>query len=57
MFAEILLQVISSVAHPRRDSAFDIILGLGKGFTGIGTLDGEAHIKLATIRLVPYCMV
>ena len=43
IFAEILLQAISSVAHPRRDSAFDILLGLSKGFAEIGALDGEKH--------------
>ena len=43
IFAEILLQAISSVAHSRRDSAFDILLGFSKGFAEIGTLDGETH--------------
>jgi hypothetical protein len=54
IFAEILLQTISSVAHPRRDSAFDNLLGFSKGFAEIGMLDCETHFKLAEFNLVPY---
>jgi hypothetical protein len=43
IFAEVLLQAFGSVAPPRRDSAFDIFLGLGEGLAEIGTLDGEAN--------------
>ena len=31
------------IVHPRRDGAFDIVLGFSKGFAEIGTLDGEAY--------------
>ena len=36
ILAEILLQAIGSIAHPRRDCAFDIPLGLCKGFAEVG---------------------
>jgi hypothetical protein len=50
IFAEILLQAISSVAYPRRDSAFDILLGFSKGYAEIGTLKGKAHVSLEDCR-------
>jgi hypothetical protein len=49
IFAEILFQAVGGIAHPRSDGALDILLGFGKGFAEIGTLDGEFPLFLSNI--------
>jgi hypothetical protein len=42
ILAEIQLQAISSVGHPRHDGAFNNLVGFSKGFAEIETLGGQA---------------